>query len=232
MEDNRLSFFAHLEQLRWILIKSFAAVFFSSCLLYNFSPAIIDFLIKPIGKAVFIAPMEAFTVYLNLSFVCGFILVLPYILYLLWRFISPALELKISRPVLLLSGFSFSLFLAGGLFGYFVILPLALKFFLSFASSRLQAMISLQSYISFITGFTLAFGTAFQLPLVIMVLCRLGILKIQDLTSNRRWAIVIILILAALLSPVPEVASQVLLAGPMYGLYELSIILSRIFIRR
>jgi sec-independent protein translocase protein TatC len=232
MENVKFSFFSHLEELRWIIIKSFAAVFFSSCLLYNLSPQIIDFLIKPIGKAVFLSPMEAFTVYLNLSFVCGFVAVLPYILYLMWRFISPALELKISRPILLLSCFSFFLFLGGCLFGYFVILPMALKFFLSFVSSRLAAMISLQNYISFITGFTLSFGLAFQLPLVIMVLCRLGIFKIQDLKSNRRWAIVIVLILAALLSPVPEVASQLLLAGPMYALYELSIIISSVSIKR
>ena len=180
---------------------------------------------------VFNAPGEAFSAYMILTLWEGFFITLPFLLYQIWAFAWEALTDKERKYIVLFGPLSFVFFIAGVVFAYFVIVPVAIKFLLSFSSTYVVPMISIKSYISFIGNFLLSFGVVFELPLVLVFLVKIGIATPAFLRQFRRHAIMAILIVSAVLTP-PDVVSQLLMAVPLVILYELGVLFSVLAYRK
>jgi sec-independent protein translocase protein TatC len=226
-ELKEMGFLDHLEELRKRIITCLIFVLVFSIGAYFFSERIIDFIARPVERLYFLDPTEAFAVRIKISIIIGIILSIPVIFYHLWRFIVPGLfrrEIKLVVPVVIFSTF---FFLVGASFCFFLVLPLGIKFLLGFGTEKLYPMIRIGSYISFVAYMTLAFGLVFELPVVSYFLGKVGLVTAQTLAKGRRYAVVAILVLAAALTPSPDVFSQLMLAGPLYFLYEVSIVVVR-----
>jgi sec-independent protein translocase protein TatC len=178
-----------------------------------------------VPNLVFLAPAEAFVVQLKVALVTGLFLAAPVLFYQFWRFVRPALrksEVKYFVSAVIVSSL---LFVAGVLFALFVVVPIAMKFLLSFETPKLHAMLSINEYVGTVAAFLLACGVIFQMPVIFFFLTKLGVVRPRMLLKNQRIAIVIIFIVAAILSP-PDVFSQVLMAVPLLVLYYLSMVVS------
>jgi len=220
---KEMGFLDHLEELRSRIIKVLVSVLIFSIVTYFFSERVIDFLARPVAKVYFFSPTEAFAVRIKMSIILGIILSVPVIFYQIWQFVVPGLferEVKAVVPAVI---FSTLFFLIGGTFYFFIVFPMAIKFLMGFGTEKLEPMIKIGAYISFISYTTLAFGAVFELPVVAYFLGKLGIITDKTLRKGRRYAILGILILAATITP-PDVFSQVMLAIPLYFLYEVSIV--------
>ncbi len=234
-DEEKMPFMAHLEELRDRLIKCFVAVAIGFCIAYGFKEKIFAILMKPLvdamGKGetlIFTGLPEAFFTYLKVAFLAGIMLMSPVILYQFWMFVAPGLyekEKKVLLPIIALSSF---FFVGGALFGYFIVFPYGFKFFLGFANENLQALPSMKEYLAFSSKLLLAFGIVFELPLIITGMARLGIVSVDYLKKNRKYALLIFFIGAAILTP-PDVVTQIMMALPLMLLYEISIIGAMIF---
>jgi sec-independent protein translocase protein TatC len=236
-EDRRASLIEHLEELRKRLIRCFIAIALGTVLAYAFKERLFEILVRPLVMAldtsrdsmVFTGLPEAFFTYLKVSLIAGIIVSLPVILYEFWMFVAPGLyqrERVVVIPIILVSVVFFA---AGASFAYFFVFPVGFKFFLGFASESIRPLPSMKEYLRFASIMLLAFGLSFELPIVITALAWLGVVDVPFLTKNRKYAILIIFIAAAILTPSPDVISQLLLAGPLMVLYEMSIVGARIF---
>lgn len=236
-----MPFLDHLEELRWRLMWIFGvlilAVGASFYFLFTNDDFIIDFLAQPIlpylanGKLTVFHPAAAFKIIMNLSLILGTILASPVIVWHLWGFLSPALykhEKKVVIPVLMMA---VVLFLAGCALSWFVILPLTLKVLTGIQAASLQPMFGFSEYFGFAVGMTVALGVAFELPTVILLLSLLGLVTPAMLNRFRRFAIVGSIVLGAFITPGGDPVTLLLMAGPLYGLYELSVILSAVVYR-
>lgn len=226
-EQKEMSFLEHLEEMRRRIIRCLIFILIFSIVAYFFSEWIIDFIARPVEKLYFLDPTEAFAMRIKISIIMGIILSIPVIFYHLWQFIVPGLfekEIKLVIPVVI---FSTIFFIIGASFCFFLVLPLGIKFLLGFGTDKLSPMIKIGSYISFVSYMTLAFGAVFELPVVSYFLGRVGIITSRTLAKGRRYAFVGILILASVLTP-PDLFSQLMLAGPLYILYEISILVVKI----
>ena len=238
MENNneeKIPFTGHLEELRKRLIICIIAVIVGFIACYGFKIQILDFLIKPLliimpdGQAmIFTGLTDKFFVYIKVSFLAGTILALPVIMHQVWRFVSPGLYPKEKHAVFPMVIFSCLFFLLGVGFGFFLVLPYGFEFLLHFGSPDIQAMPAIDKYLSLITKMLLAFGLVFQLPIFITVFARFGIVSVDFLTKNRKYALLIFLIGGAILTP-PDPLTQIMMALPMVILYEVSILSARIF---
>ncbi len=231
MPDEKLPLVAHLQELRGRLVKAFVFFLAGSAVAYFFVDPVKEHLIRPVGRLVFIAPQEAFLANIKIALFGGAFLASPFIIFQLWQFIRSALKGAEKRYILLFAPFSFLLFLLGASFGYFVIVPIGMKFLLSFASDTVRPMISITRYVSFLAVLTLAFGVIFELPLASLLLTKLRIVTPQFLSGRRKYAVVLIFIFAAILTP-PDVVTQCLMAVPLLVLYEVGIIFSRLAYKR
>jgi len=228
MTGKRLSFIGHLEELRQAIIKSIVFIIATSIIVYTFTDKIFSQLVRPLGGTlVFIAPQEAFITNIKIALFGGLYFSSPFILYQAWDFISAGLKKRERKYASLGVFFSFIFFVIGSCFGYFLIVPIGIKFLMSFGTANVIPMISVGKYVSFVCMLTLVFGMVFQLPLIILLLTKTGIVKPQTLAKNRKYAILVIFIISAILTP-PDVITQCLMAIPLIGLYELSIFLSKI----
>ena len=218
-DEGTMSITAHLEELRSRIIKSLLAVAAGSGVAYFFLDSITKFLTAPVGKLYYMQPGEAFFTYLKIDIVAGFLIALPIIFFHVWKFFLPALT-KSERAVLgVLVPASVILFFTGLAFAFFLILPIALKFFMGFTTEDLQSMFSFQNYFDFVITFLLPFGFVFELPLIVIVLAQLGILTSEFLGKYRRIIFFAAFIIGAIITP-PDVISQVSLALPVILLYE------------
>lgn len=218
----------HLEELRLRIIYSLIAWIMFSVIGFAFSQKILDILTKPVPRLVLLTPAEAFLAHLKIALLGGTALAAPFILHQLLLFLLPALAPRERKGLVWVVPMAFILFFSGAAFAQFVLLPVAIRFFLSYTTDKVQEMISLSNYIGFVLSFLIGGGIVFELPLLMMGLGKLGIVKASFLRRYRKEAFVIILIATALLSPSPDVFSWSLLSGCMYGLFELSIILVRL----
>ncbi len=237
-DDKDGGFVSHLTELRKRLINSFIflLIFFIVC--YFFAEYLYGFLVEPFAKAVkddgsdrrliFTALQETFLTYLKVSFFTAFFITCPFILMQIWKFIAPGLykhEKIAILPYLVLTPF---LFFLGGMLVYYLIMPLAIKFFLSFESTGLSTSLPIQleakvnEYLSLVMKLILAFGISFQLPVVLSLLARVGVVNSEFLKKRRKYVVVIIFAAAALLTP-PDPITQIGLAIPLLILYEFSI---------
>lgn len=230
--DEPVPLLAHLAELRKRLVYSIAAVALCGCAAYPFADPIIRDLAKPVGRFVFLGPVEAFWSKIILAFFSGLFISMPFVLFQFWSFIKAGLLPGEKRSVGLVTAVSFCLFAAGAAFCYFLVLPVGVPFLLAYQSDVLVPMISFGKYLSFVGSLVLAFGIIFELPLVIGFLVKAGLLQASTLRRNRRFAIVIIFIVAAALTPGPDVFSQLMMAGPLLVLYETGVIIACIIERR
>ena len=227
---KNLPFWDHLEELRGRIIKCILVLLIASCFFYQFIDRVFYFLTKEVDQLYFTSPAEAFMAYITLTILGGAAIASPILFYQLWAFVGSALTVQEKKYVYWFGPLSFLLFILGCLFAYCLVFPLALRFLLSFSSDIIVPILTVNKYISFIGSLCLAFGVIFEMPLVIAFLARIGIASPAFLMQMRRHAIVIILVVSAFLTP-PDYASQVLMAIPMFLLYELSIILAKIAYR-
>jgi sec-independent protein translocase protein TatC len=250
-EEKEMSFFDHIDALRGHLFRSAIAVvgmgvlaFINKHILFDvilFGPIHSDFwtyrllceyfsyCVGTMGFVLSNITMSGqFTQHMFISFIAGLIIAFPYVLWEFWRFIKPALSGKEKNYARGLVFFSSLLFFAGILFGYFFLSPLSINFLGSYrVSDMVSNEINLESYISFISTMTFATGLIFEMPILVYFLSKIGLIGSAWMRKNRRYAIVVILILSGVLTPSPDVASQVLMFVPLYGLYELSIFVAR-----
>lgn len=235
-----MPFLDHLEELRWRIIWSLLAlvvgVGVAFFLMMQFD--VLTMLEAPIlpflggKKLVFTHPGDPFSIVLNVSIVIGVALALPVILYQLWSFVAPALYRHEKRVALGVFFFAVFLFLGGAALAWFTVLPLALPWLMDFGGSALEPMITAGEYFGFATSMALAFGIAFELPIVILALAALGIVTPQLLSKYRRHAIVAVVIIGAFLTPGDLVWTTIAMAVPLYFLYEVSVVLSYVVYRR
>ena len=222
-----LSFFDHLNELRIRVIKSFLSFLICSLIFYNFINFFLFLLVKPVGHLIFTSPSEAFTARMNLTFLGGFFLSLPLILYQIWMFVALGLTPEEKKYIKIFGPLSLILFLLGSLFAYFVMIPFSLRFLLSFSSALFVPMITVDEYISFVGSFIFSFGIVFELPLILFFLAKIGIASPEFLRQKRKHAVVLILIVSAVLTP-PDVLSQILMALPLIVLYEAGIVVTQL----
>jgi sec-independent protein translocase protein TatC len=171
---------------------------------------------------IFTSLPEAFFTYLKVSFFAAIFLASPYILYQIWNFISPGLYDSEKKYVIPFVLFSTIFFVGGSLFAYFVVFPFGFKFFLAFGTDLIRPMLSIREYLSFSFRLLLAFGIIFELPILMFFLSRVGLVNSRTLITKRKYAILLVFIIAALFTP-PDVVTQVLMALPLMLLYEASV---------
>lgn len=234
MADVKMTLTEHLAEMRARIIKIILAIIIFTVLSYIFRGEILFILQKPLsgfGDSLHAFTLaEGFYASMKVALYAGFFLSLPVVFYHVFMFCVPAM--KPQERNIILAGFvmSWSLFYIGIFFAFLAVLPVVVKALKSFLPPYIIPTLSLMGYIDFVFTILIGFGLAFQLPLVIILLVQLGIISIETLKKYRRYAILIIFILAAIFTP-PDVVSQIMMAIPLLLLYELSIIVS-IFLRR
>ncbi|HCZ35453.1 MAG TPA: twin-arginine translocase subunit TatC [Cytophagales bacterium] len=261
-EEKEMAFLDHLEELRWHVVRSVAAIFIMMILAFVFTGFIFDEIIFAPSDPSFVTfrwlcrlgeitgvdglcvtkiPMKLqsrflmgqFTMQLTSSFVIGLCVAFPYVVWELWRFISPGLyirEKKGSRGAVFYVSF---LFLLGIAFGYFILSPMTIAFLANYTiSDKIANEFDITSYVSTITALVLGSGLLFQLPVVMFFLTKVGIVTPQFLRKYRKHAVVVILITGAIITPSPDPLSQSLISIPLYILYEISILISAMELKR
>lgn len=222
----------HLGELRRRLVRGFLAVLIGFFACYGFAKELFYYLSLPLlkvmpadAKFIYTGVAEGFFVDLKVSFVAGLFVACPYLFYQIWAFIAPGLYEEEKRYVVPLAFTSALFFLGGGLFCYFVVFPFAFTFFMSYSTDNIVAMLSINEYLSFALKMLIAFGLIFEMPLFSFFLSRLGIISAQWMRNVRKYAVLAVFVIAAILTP-PDVFSQMLMAAPMLVLYEISILVA------
>jgi sec-independent protein translocase protein TatC len=235
-----MPFLDHLEELRWRILWSLLAILL--CTIGSFVAVmeldIIGWLMAPIrsflqdGKLIFLAPTDSFFITFKLALAIGLVLASPIVFYHIWSFLSPALMPKEKRAIVPALYLGVLLFAGGVALAYYIALPFSLTFLLGFQTEHLTPNITANAYFSFVTRLLLAFGVVFELPVVIMVLAAIGLVTSAFLRSKRRYAFAGMAILSAMITPGDAITATIVLLGPLFLLYELSIVLARIVEKR
>lgn len=233
--SEKINITEHLGELRTRLIRCFIAVLIGFIASYAFKEKLFFILIDPLQKSlgdnsqiIFTALPEAFFTYLKVALLSGLLIALPFIFLEFWLFASPGLYSNEKKAVGVLTILSILFFGVGASFGYFFVFPYGFKFLLGFSNESIKALPSMKEYFTFAAKLLLAFGLAFELPLILTGLARMGVVTTSFLKSNRKYAILIFFTFAALITP-PDVVTQVMMALPLVLLYEISIIGALIF---
>jgi len=231
--DVEMSFLDHVEELRWRIIYAIIGILIFTIVAWIFIDPLIEIvLLKPARDANAslqnLRPFGQLFLYVQVAIIVGIVASLPNIFYQLWQFIAPALKKKERKYILWIVFFSTFCFLAGIAFAYFVMLPLTMKFAAQFGTAEISNEFAIDEYMSIIISVMLAAGVVFELPMISFFLSKLGILTPKFMRKYRRHAIVIILVLAAFLTPGADPVSQVILAVPLVLLYEISIFISKL----
>lgn len=256
MEDEKMPLTEHLGELRKRISISLAALLAAFIAAFNYSEELFRAMMFPVKysldfsvtkmyvhfsphdklqntKLVFLAPAEAFWMNIKVALVAGLILALPIVFHQLWKFISPGLLAREKKYVLPFIFVTTALFIAGAAFCFFIVLPFALEFLLTYkVGDFLMPMLSVGQYIDFCLKFILAFGAVFELPVIIVFLTKVGIVTPQLLSRNRKYAVLTAFILGALLTPTPDAFNQTLMSVPIMVLYEIGIWFSYLFAKK
>lgn len=228
-------FAPHYQELRKRLIISFLVIAGTSAISYLFIDQIAGFCMRPLfqaypdlGHMVYTKLTEAFVSYIKLSLLTGIIVSFPVLLYQLWMFIAPGLlehERRLARQIVLWASL---LFAAGALFAFFIVLPRMLAFFMSYAGDNLHPMPKLGLYLTFVARTVLAFGIAFEIPFLMVITMKTGLVKHDHFTGKRKYFYIAIVVLSFLLTG-GDITATILLSLPLFGLYESGIIAGRVF---
>jgi len=235
-QNEELSVVEHLKELRTRLIHAIIAVFIGFLISYGFSEKIYWFIMDPLlkvmppknGNMVFLTLIEPFITYIKVAVVSGLFLSSPIIFYEIWKFISPGLYPQEKKYVIPFVLFATLFFVGGAGFGYFLVFPYAFKFLIGFATANIVPSLSMEKYFAFATKMLFAFGTIFELPVITFFLAKIGLIGKKTLVRARKYAIIVIFITSAILTP-PDVISQTMMAVPLILLYEISVIIAKIF---
>ncbi len=232
--DEKQPFLSHLEELRKRLVACAIAVGIGFVAAYFFKERLFELLVMPLkrvlpegDKLIFTNLPEMFFTYLKVSFVAGLLAAMPFIFYEIWMFVAPGLYQKEKKFLIPFVISSSILFVGGALFGYFVVFPFGFKFFMSFANEYIKPLPSVKQYFAFSTKLLLAFGLVFELPVATFFLTKMGLVTDVFLRKQRKFAILLIFVAAAILTP-PDVITQIMMAGPLLALYEISILVSKL----
>lgn len=229
----------HLTALRKVLITSAYGIAIGTVLGWLFADPVFAYLAEPVASLkqvnfITTTPMEPVLVKLKVSLVIGVAVALPVIMWQVWSFVLPALKQKERKYLYIIVPSSLVLFLAGAAFCFYLVLPMGIKFLLFAGGGAVHStpFVTKSSYLSFIITFLVVFGLVFQLPILLLILIRIGLLSPRILARKRRWALLCIIIVSAIVAPSPDLLTQGLMAAPMYFLYEVSIWLGYIVVRR
>lgn len=238
-EDMNMPLMQHLKELRKVLMVAAYAIAIGTILGWLFSDPVYAYLARPVtqmNKVMFITttPMEPVMVKLKVSVLIGATIALPVILWQIWSFVLPALKQTERKYLYMIVPSSLLLFVGGAAFCFYLVLPVGIKFLLLAGGGAVQStpFLTKSSYLSFLITFLLTFGLIFQMPIFLLILIRIGLLSPKTLAKKRKWALFAIIILAAVVSPTPDLFTQLLMAGPMYLLYEISIWLGYLAARK
>ncbi len=230
--ENKMGLLDHLEELRSVLIQTFAAGLIASVLCWFWSAHLLDLLIDPIRDqgVYFTTPNEAFLARVKISMAVGVFIVAPFIFFKFYAFVLPGLYQKERRVITPLLLATTVLFYTGVAFAFMIVIPQVMEFLLSFGTEVLEPLIGVGAYFSFVSRMCLAFGMVFELPLVVLFLSVLGLVNPRMLLKAWRFAVVIIALLSAILTP-PDVISQLMMAGPVVVLYLGSVLIAIVITR-
>ena len=252
-EELRMPFWSHLEELRKRIVRALILIAVGFGICFNFSENILRVLMWPMNtkmefqfsypfvsilpasapqKLHYTTLIEPFWSHIKIGLIAGIMLVFPFIMYQVWRFIAPGLHIREKKYIGLFIFFSSFFFGIGVLFCYLFLLPFAIPFLLTYKTENLIAIIRIGDYIDFVLKFLLASGLVFELPLIIVLLSRMGIVNPDTLAKYRKFAFLGAFILGAILTPTPDIFNQTILSIPIYLLYEVGILASRIFGRK
>lgn len=235
LDEKRMQLWEHLAELRGALVRSLVAISLGFCLTYTYIEPILKFLERPLFDALppgerhlyFTGITDKFFIYLKISIYSSIALTSPYLLYEVWRFISPGLyqrEKRFVLPFLFLGSF---FFFTGVAFAYYLVIPYGYQFLLNFGSPDEKAIITLTEYFKITTQLLLGMGAVFEIPVLMMLLARFGIIQDTVLSEHRGHAYIALSLLAAFITPTPDAFTMVLVLVPLYLLYETSILLVR-----
>ena len=232
--DQKMSFLEHLGELRTRIVWSLIPTLIGMIVAFRFSDRIITFVARPLSRVnvelIALTPTETFWTSMKMALIAGVFLATPVILWQVWAFVVPGLhthERRFAGPFIIIGSL---LFVLGGAFALFVVMPFSVIWLTNFGQSQgVRAMYSVALYADFVMKFTLAFGVIFEVPLALTMLSRMGVVTPQFLARNRKYAILLNVILAAFLTPTGDVLNLSLMAGPLIVLYEVGILAARIF---
>jgi len=234
-------FLDHLEDLRWVIIKMALAIGIAMLLAFCFRTQLVHILQGPLKSIdprllrslVSLGVADSMTISFQLAFYAGIVLSFPFLIYFAGQFVLPALTPPEKKAMLPAVGIGFGLFLAGVVLGYYFVLPATLRFFFRDAQSLdWTPTWTVRDYFSFVTQLCVGFGAAFELPVIVLVLVRLGVLSVGLLRRTRAYAFLLIFVAAAFLAPTPDAVSMALMGGPMYLLYEICILVAGLMERK
>ena len=220
----------HLKEFRTRLIRAFIALFITTGISFIFARQVFVILLDPLGDVAVQAlkPTESLSNYMKVALLCGVILAMPFIVYQIGRFITPGLTKRERRYLWVLVPGATLCFLTGVAFAYFVMLPAALPFLGSFMADLIEQNWAIGEYLSFVTSLLFWIGVAFELPLFVYFLAKAGVIDAQTLIKNRKYAVIAIAFLSAVITPTVDPLNMALVMGPLIVLYEVGVILARI----
>ncbi|MGB2879398.1 MAG: twin-arginine translocase subunit TatC [Candidatus Omnitrophota bacterium] len=231
-ETKKLDVVSHLEELRKRILFCLAAFLIASIFCFIKGNVLMMIMRRPleglVAELIFIGPTEAFVAYLKTALLAGFIISFPVVLYHLWAFLSPAVPKGTRHHVVIWLVFALVFFFSGVAFSYYIAVPLALNFLIDFGKEWASAKITLGKYISFFAALTLIGGIVFQIPIIMGLLADAGIMESAVLRRKRHYALLVILVFAAIITPTQDVMNMLLFAVPMVALFEIGLIVSRV----
>ena len=239
LNEGNLPLMEHIMALRKVLVVSAYAIALGTIIGWFISDQTFAYLASPVTQLktiMFITttPMEPMLVKLKVSMFIGVALALPILMWQIWSFVLPALKQNERKYLYIIVPSSVLLFLGGAALCFYLVMPIGVRFLLFYTGGGVQStpFVTKTSYLGFLLTFLLTFGLVFQLPIVLLILIRIGVLSPKTLAKKRRWAILVIVIAVAIVSPSPDLLTQALMAGPMYLLYEISIWLGYLIARK
>ncbi len=229
---DKVAISAHLREAKDRLIQVSIVVLIFFGISFYFIVIPLAWLEEPLppnfGRLSFITPTEPFFTNMKVAFMCSLFISMPFILYHLWQFVSPGLKVKEKKITMLFVFFGTLFFVFGGLFCYFLVMPIALKFLMNYGTNFWEYQVTIGFYFSFATKLILSFAFAFQTPLIMVLLTKFGVINTVKMRMYRKWAFLGCFVLASVLTP-PDIVTQVMLGFPLYGLYEFGVVASALF---
>jgi sec-independent protein translocase protein TatC len=241
MGEKYLTIIGHLEELRKVLIVSLLSLIPASILGWYLKDFALALLLKPLRaidpnfKLQVLGLADKVFVDLKIALFLGLLIALPIIIWQIWSFILPALRANEKRVLSIVVPLTVLLFVAGIIFAYYTVFQIGVQFFFTYAQadgSNVLAAYALKEYVDFTITFLLPFGFVFELPLVVIVLTKFGLITPRFMSEKRKYAVLIIFIVAAIITPGPDIVSQIMVAIPLYLLYEISILMSYLLVRK
>jgi sec-independent protein translocase protein TatC len=233
-----MTFLEHLEELRQRLVRALMYLAGGFAVCWFFHERIFQFLVQPMRAAGFkdrflvTGPAEAFFLYMKMSFFVGIFVAAPFVLYEIWAFIAPGLYKNEKAWAIPFVGMGSIFFAAGALFGHYVLFPMTFRFLIGFSGEDMQFLPRVDEYWSFYSWFLLGLGLVFQIPVIIFVLARIGLVNARLLLKAWKFAILGSFVVSAIITPTPDIVTQTALAAPMVGLYGLGVLVAWLFGRK